>query len=134
MKKYIPLGLFSLLIIYLIYQLIKKESTRQKAIQKIQDSKENVFNPEPYTEAIYNDLTKGWGEYSKIEAYSDVSKLADDDIRAIWYDWELNYKDKAGTYKGYSLGAAIDYANFYYASSKEASDALIKKLKTLNLT
>ncbi|MCP4443490.1 MAG: hypothetical protein GY810_31690 [Aureispira sp.] len=134
MKKYIPLGLFSLLVFYLIYLLIKKEKTKQEAAQKIQASKENIFNPEPYTEAIYNDLTKGWGEYSKLEAYTDVTKLSDDDIRAIWYDWELNYKDKAGTYKGYSLGAAIDYANFYYSSSKEASDKLIKKLKTLNLT
>lgn len=134
MKKYIPLGVTGLILCYLIYLLIKKENTRQEAAKKLSDSRENKFNPNPYTEAIYNDLNKGFGEYSKTDAYTDVSGLDDENIRAIWYDWELNYKDKGGTYKGYSLGAAIDYANFYYVSSIEASDQLIKKLKSLNLT
>ncbi len=132
-KILIPSGLFLMILAYLIYQLAKTAKNKAETAQKLEDSRANKLNARPYTEAIYNDLSKGFSENSKVSVYTDVTQMSDENIRTIWEDWELHFKTKSGQFKGYSLGAAIDKAWFYYQSSQDASNGLIHKLKTLNL-
>jgi len=133
-KEYIQYAAI-VLVIVVAFIILSKQAERAKAKKEIQDSKDGVFRPDPYAEAVYVDLNGGWFSVSDTFAYTDIVNLSDDQIREVWFYYENNLKNKKDNYyKGKSMREAIDSASFYLMGTVAASEMLKKKLKEMNLS
>ena len=133
MKKYIPLGLSGAALLVIIILIMERWLSKREAQHALLDSELGKFNPGPYAEAVYLDVTKGSFVMGSDQPYLDALALSDDELRKVWYYWETKLKNKTGTFKGYSMRGAIDYAWYMSASTIDASNKLMAKLKGLNL-
>ncbi len=132
--KYALYAVLGLVVLAIVYTIIQNTGIVVAANAAIKKSQEQGFNPQPYAEAIYNDLTKGWYSSTTPSVYTNVLALNDEQIREVWRYYELNSKPKKGDYQNKSMRAAIDYATFYSFAAGVASDALMAKLLELQLS
>ena len=88
--------------------------SEQISVQIAQGNPANNFNPKPYTDRLNSDFNAMTADTS---LYAELILLDDNQIRAIWKDWEDRYKkEPTNNQKGKTLGLAL-YDAYWFTRS-----------------
>jgi hypothetical protein len=124
----------SIIIIIVIVYILGRRSIKKQIPKEVelpsdtQSGNSSNFNPGPYTDAIYEDITEIFGTRDS-KPYQDLLGLSNTQLVAVYNDWNQRYYSKSKETLTQAIAKETTIWNYSWLS---VAGTLINRLKSLN--